>query len=163
MEMEDDNFSAGLSSEERERIVRGFEAWLSPARPAEPPPQGLTGELLAALAQGDPLPPLESGQPGSGGSDLYSLWAAMTMLTQEVRLQGRTFKQLNETLVQSLEAPSAGAQGGGEEELAEPPRIQQEEARRAGKQEIHLPVSILLDLPDRGERGGSTASNAPGQ
>jgi molecular chaperone GrpE len=163
MEMEDDNFSAGLSSEERERIVRGFEAWLDRAMADEPPPQGLTAELLAALAQGDPLPPLESGQPGSGGSDLYSLWAAMTMLTQEVRLQGRTFKQLNETLVQSLEAPSAGAQGGGEEELAEPPRIQQEEARRAGKQEIHLPVSILLDLRDRVERGGNTARNAAGQ
>ena len=160
MEMEDDNISAGLSTHERERIVRGFEAWLDRAVADEPPPEGLTAELLSALAHGDPLPPLESGQPGSGGSDLYSLWAAMTMLTQEVRLQGRTFKQLNETLVQSLEAHSAGA---GEEDPAEPPCAQQEEARQAGKQGIHLPVSILLDLRDRVERGGNTACNAGGQ
>jgi molecular chaperone GrpE len=68
---------------------------------------------------------------------------------------------LNETLVQSLEAPSEGAQSG--EEPAQPSRIQQEDAHRAGKQEIHLPVSILLDLRDRVERGGNTARNAAGQ
>jgi len=158
MEMEDDHLSAGLTSQERERIVRGFEAWLARAMADEPPPQGLTAELLAALAHGDPLPPLESGQPGNSGSDLYSLWAAMTVLTQEVRLQGRTFKQLNETLMRSLEASSAGAQADGEEEPA-----QQAESRQTGKQEIHLPVSILLDLRDRVERGGNTARNAAGQ
>ncbi len=163
MEMEDDNASARLSSEERKRIVCGFEAWLDRAMADEPPPQGLTPELLTALAHGDPLPPLESGQPGSGGSDLYSLWAAMTVLTQEVRLQGRTFKQLNETLVQSLEAPSAAVQGGAAEELAEAPCTKLEGVHRSGKQEIHLPVGILLDLRDRVERGGSTVRNAAGE
>jgi molecular chaperone GrpE len=158
MEMEDDNFAAGLTSEERARIMHGFEAWLDRAMADEPPPQGLTTEMLAALAHGDPLPPLESGQSGSGGSDLYSLWAAMTVLTQEVRLQGRTFKQLNENLLQNLEASSAGAQDDGEEEPAQPVRAQQ-----AGNQEIQLPVSILLDFRDRVERGGSTARNAAGQ
>jgi molecular chaperone GrpE len=159
MEMEDDN-SAELSSEERELIVHGFEVWLDRAMASEPSPQGLTAELLAALAKGDPLPPLESELSGSGGCDLYSLWTAMTALTQEVRLQGRTFKQLNETLVQSLEASAAEAQGGGEEEPAEPSCIQREEARQAGKQGIHLPVGILLDLRDRVERGGNTVRNA---
>jgi len=119
--------------------------------------------LLTALSRGDALLPLEGGQPGSGGCDLYSLWAAMTALTQEVRLQGRTFKQLNETLVQSLEASSEGVQDtGAAEELAEPTRIQQDEGRQVGKRQIHLPVGILLDLRDRVERGGSTRTTRPG-
>jgi len=161
--MEEDNSSAGLSPESRERIVRGFEAWLDRAMADEQPPQGLTAGLLAALENGDPLPPLEGEQPGSGGCDLYSLWGAMTALTQEVRLQGRTFKQLNETLVKSLEAPSVGVQRAEEEDTAQPSRIQQAEARQAGKQEIHLPVGTLLDFRDRVERGADTARNAAGQ
>jgi len=158
MEMDGENTSAEFCPEARERIVRGFEAWLDRAMADEHPPQGLTAGLLAALENGDPLPALESDQPGS---DLYSLWAAMTALTQEVRLQGRAFKQLNETLVQSLEAASEGAQGDGEEE--QPSRIQQAEARQAGKQEIHLPAGTLLDFRDRVERGGNTARNAAEQ
>jgi len=157
MEMEDDNLPAGISPEERARIVRGFEVRLDRAMADEQPPQGLTAELLTALAKGDPLPPLESGKEGS---DLYSLWAAMTALTQEVRLQGRTFKQLNETLLQSFEASSEEAQSDEEEE---PSRAGQAEGRQTGKAEIRLPVSVLLDLRDRLERGGSTARNAAGQ
>jgi molecular chaperone GrpE len=158
MEMEGNNSSAGFSPEVRERIVRGFEAWLDQnlgrAMADEQPPQGLPPGLLAALERGDPLPPLESETPDGSGSDLYSLWAAMTALTQEVRLQGRTFKQLNETINQSLEATAAETQGA---------ETQGAEARQAGKQEIHLPVSILLDLRDRVERGGNTARNAAEQ
>src|ERR1019366_4568746 len=126
MEIEDNNSSTGFSPEAREQIVRGFEAWLDRnldrAIADEQPPQGLTVELLSALENGDPLPPLESEQPGSRGCDLYSLWAAVTALTQEVRLQGRTFKQLNEALSQSaqrLEASAAEARGGGEDAPAE--------------------------------------------
>ena len=158
MEMEQDYSSAVFSSEQRERIVRGFEAWLDRAIADEQPPQGLTSGLLAALENGDPLPPLESEQPGSSGRDLYSLWAAMTALTQEVRLQGRTFKQLNETLsqsAQSLEASAAEARSGGENASAEEARIQQ-----ARKQEIHIPLNVLLDLRDRVERGGTPVRNA---
>jgi molecular chaperone GrpE len=161
MEINEDNSSAGFSPEAREQIVRGFEAWLDSAIADEQPPQGLTAELLAALANGDPLPPLESEQPG--GCDLYSLWAAMTALTREVRLQGRTFKQLNETLsqsAQSLEASAAEAQGGAENASAEEARIQQAESRQPRKQEVHIPLNVLLDLRDRVERGGNTARNA---
>src|SRR5208337_898955 len=160
MEMEDDNSSAGFPREAREQIVHGFEAWLDRAMADEQPPQGLTAGLLAALENGDPLPPLESGQPGSSGCDLYSLWSALTAHTQEVRLQGRTFKQLNETLsqsAQSLEASAAEARGGGEDA---PDRIQQAEARKPRKQALHFPLNILLDLRDRVERGGNTARNA---
>jgi molecular chaperone GrpE len=163
MEMEENNSSAMFSPEERERIVRGFEAWLDRALADEQPPQGLTAGLLAALENGDPLPPLESQQRGSSGCDLYSLWAAMTALTQEVRLQGRTFKQLNETLIhsaQSLEASTAEARVSKKDAPAEEARTQQSEARQTQKQAIQLPLDVLLDLRDRVERGGRTARNA---
>jgi molecular chaperone GrpE len=151
--MDADTSSARLLPEERERIVRGFEAWLDryldgPAAEEEPP-LGLTPELLSALEDGDPLPPLEGAQLRNG-CDLYSLWAAMTALAQEVRLQGRTFKQLHETLLEnaenarSLETAAARAQ-------AQP--------RQARKQEI----DVLLDLRDRMERGSNTALNAAGE
>lgn len=164
MEMNADTSSVRLSPEERERIVRGFEAWLDRyldrALADEEPPQGLTSELLSALENGDPLPPLEGAQPGNGGCDLYSLWAAMTTLAQEVRLQGRTFKHLNETLIEnarSLEtSAAAAASAGAENAAAEPSRIPQAEARQARKQEI----DALLDLRDRIERGSKTARSA---
>ncbi len=131
MEMET---SGGISPEERERLLGGFEQWLDRALTDEPTPAGLTAELLAALKNGDPLPPLESGPEGC---DLYSLWAAMTALAQEVRLQGRSFKQLHETILLSAQTPQA-------------------EERQPRKQEI----DVLLDLRDRIERGGATARNA---
>jgi len=166
MEIEEDYSSAVFSLEQRERIVRGFEAWLDGALAGEPPPQGLTSELLAALENGDPLPPLQSELPGKGGSDLYSLWAAMTALTQEVRLQGRTFKQLNETLsqsAQSLQESAAEARGGGENASAEEGRKQEAEPQQTRKREIHLPPNVLLDLRDRLERGANTARNVAEQ
>jgi hypothetical protein len=161
MEMEEDGPSKGLSPEARERIQRGFEAWLDRSVRDEQPPQGLTAELLAALEKGDPLPP--SGQPDGSGCDLYSLWAAMTALTQEVRLQGRTFKQLNETLSQSaqgLDRSDAATRGGGADATAEEARIQRAEAGLVRGKEIRLPLDLLLDLRDRVERGGYTARNA---
>jgi hypothetical protein len=158
MEMEEDNSTPEFSSEARERIVRGFEAWLDRAIADEQPPQGLTAGLLASLENGDPLPPLECEQPGSSSCDLYSLWAAMTALTQEVRLQGRTFKQLNETLIQN--AQSLEARGGEEDAPAEQARIQQAEPPPPRKPGIHFPLNVLLDLRDRVERGGNTARNA---
>jgi hypothetical protein len=76
----------------REEILRRFEEWLDGALASEEPPRGVDAEILAAIA-GDgvartrPAPTAE-----------YSLRAAMTALTQEVKLQGRSFKELNDTL-----------------------------------------------------------------
>jgi molecular chaperone GrpE len=57
-------------------------------------------------------------------ADLYTMWAAVTALTQEVKLQGRAFKQLSETLDREFE-------------------------RRGNKQVL----DALLDLRDRLLRG----------
>jgi molecular chaperone GrpE len=65
------------------------------------------------------------------------MWAAVTALTQEVRLQGRSFKQLNESVAPiAILAPR----------LPEMHREAQERARR----EV---LDVLLDLHDRLARG----------
>ncbi len=81
----------GEVSLDREEILRCFEAWLDGVLAAEEPPQGIAAELLSSLAT-------EAGPNTNNKCDLYSMWAALTGLTQEVKLQGRSFKQLSETL-----------------------------------------------------------------
>jgi molecular chaperone GrpE len=115
---------------EREEILRRFEAWLDGALADEEPPQGLPAGILDSITS--------EAEPGSNGQrDLYAMWAAVTALTQEVKLQGRSFKQLSETLAPVAElAP----------QLTEMERDAQEDARR----EI---LDVLLDLRDRLRRG----------
>jgi len=158
--MEMENLSAGISPEERERIVRGFESWLDRALAEEPPPQGLTAEVLTALRNGDPLPPIESGLSGNGGCDLYSLWAAMTTLSQEVRLQGRSFKQLNETILETVQNLDASSHEEASEGLEDAQGELSQSARAESRQPRKEEIDVLLDLRDRIERGGSTARNA---
>jgi molecular chaperone GrpE len=116
---------------DREEILRRFEAWLDAMLSAEEPPQGLGGELLSSLVGSEPKP------ASNGRCDLYSMWAAITALTQEVKLQGRSFKQLAETL-----APLANLAP----HLPEMERQAQECARRET-------LDLFLDLRDRLGRG----------
>jgi GrpE len=123
----------GLEEEvslDREEILRRFEVWLDSVLADEEPSEGLSAELLSAL-RGEAKP------IGNGRCDLYSLWAAVTALTQEVRLQGRSFKQLNESL-----APIAT--------LAPQLPEMQREAREAALREV---LDVVLDLRDRLARG----------
>ena len=115
---------------DREEILRRFEAWLDRVLAAEESPQGIASELLASLSA-------ETAADAEGQCDLYSMWAAVTSLTQEVKLQGRSFKQLSETLAPLSDmAP----------QLAEMQREAQERARREM-------LDVLLDLRDRLGRG----------
>ena len=71
---------------DRSEILQRFERWLDTAL-AEDPPQGIPTEILTS----DPAqesPPM----------DWYTMWSAITAVTQEVKLQGRAFKQLSENL-----------------------------------------------------------------
>jgi hypothetical protein len=77
----------------REEILRRFEVWLDGALTAEEPPRGIDAEILAAMTGGD-----REGGARPAPTAAYSLWAAMTALTQEVKLQGRSFKELNDML-----------------------------------------------------------------
>jgi molecular chaperone GrpE len=89
----------------------------------------------------------------------------VTALTQEIRIQGRTFKQLNETLLNetlpkinlSLEASAAASSSRSAEDA--PLDRGSTGTRQPRRQEI----DILLDLRDRIERGGNTARIAAGE
>jgi molecular chaperone GrpE (heat shock protein) len=144
--------STKISPEERERMVRNFAAWLDCALEDEELPEGLPPELLSALQNGEPFPPPGGRQAAGLGGDIYSLWSAMTTMTQEVRMQGRLFKQLNETLVQNVQN---GVLQREDESLSEKVRGDGNQLA-AGKQQIDL----LLELRDRMERGVATARDA---
>jgi molecular chaperone GrpE len=116
----------------REEILRRFEKWLDGALAAEDPPRGVEAEILAAMA-GD-----SEGRTRPAPTAAYSLWASMTALTQEVKLQGRSFKELNDTL---------GSQAS---RMAERERDLLRETERRCRKEI---LSILIDLRDRLGRG----------
>ena len=120
---------AGMS---REEILRRFAEWLEGALAAEEPPRGIDAEILAAMAGAS------EGRARAEPSAAYSLWAAMTALTQEVKLQGRSFKELNDTL---------GAEAG---RMAERERELMREAERRCRKES---LGVLIDLRDRLGRG----------
>lgn len=72
-------------------ILKRFEIWLDEVL-SEPQPEGIAEEIYKML--GD----CEQSTQTDEHSDLYSLWAALTSLTQETKLQGRSFNDLKQTL-----------------------------------------------------------------
>jgi molecular chaperone GrpE len=127
----------------REEILRHFEEWLDGALAAEEPPRGIEAEILAALT-GD-----SEGRTRPAPASDYSLWAAVTALTQEVKLQGRSFKELNDTL---------GAQAS---RTAERERdLLRGETERRCRKEI---LGVLIDLRDRLGRGLESVRASEGE
>jgi molecular chaperone GrpE len=124
----------------REEILRRFEAWLDAALAAEEPPRGIGAEVLAEIAgYGEERTP--------AAPSTYTLWAAMTALTQEVKLQGRSFKELNDTL-----ASQASRSLDRERDL---PR---ETERRCRKEFL----GVLIELRDRLGRGLESVRSGEG-
>ncbi len=124
----------------REEILRRFTGLLDRALSSEEPPPGIDSELLAAVTAGT-----EEGD----GCDSYALWAAMTTLAQEVKLQGRSFKELSD---------SVGAQPArtAEEIRAafEQAREREREVQRATEYRCRKDaLGVLMDLRDRMARG----------
>ena len=72
-------------------ILQRFATWLDEILAEEKPLEGVAAELLAELHDGTGSD--DTGQT-DGAYDLHSTWSAMTALTQEIKLQGRAFKQL---------------------------------------------------------------------
>lgn len=124
---------------DRGQILSRFEALLDSALASEPPPSGIDAEILAAVIDG-------GSEDGERRCDSYALWAAMTALTQEIKLQGRAFQELNLTLAAQPEKIAAELRV----VYAERERTLQREAERRCRREI---LSSLLDLRDRLERG----------
>ncbi len=134
----------------RDDLVRRFEQWLDGALSAEAPPAGIDAEMLAALA--DESPGANRGVAPDGNGDVdrpddsYALWAAMTALTHEVKLQGRAFKELHHTL------GTQTSRAADEIRTAYREREQdvQRDAERRSRREI---LGALVDLRDRLRRG----------
>lgn len=157
--MESDRIQPLALSEQRAKAIRSFEAWLDRALADESAPEGLTAELLASLESGEPLAPLEGAEwldeEAGRGCDLYSLWAAMAALTQEVRLERRSFHQLKEALLpDGLDGHQSGQPN---RQTTDGPSASEEPMKgQARPQEIDL----LLDLRDRMERGINAVRSA---
>ena len=137
--------SHAAPSLDREACMERFAAWLD--------------EILEALDD-------EEAYRGKSAIDLHALWSATTALTQEIKLQGRSFKQLADVLepLPAL-APRVEEVLGAHDEALEATRDlahevhalagarnegqkQNDEAQADGKL-----VDVLLDVRDRLARG----------
>jgi molecular chaperone GrpE len=104
----------------REEVLRRFAELLDGALAAETPLPGVDPQVLAE---------------DNSAPDSYALWAAMTTLAQEVKLQGRAFKDLNDQM--------RAATSDREREI-------RSEAERGCRKEA---LGVLVDLRDRVGRG----------
>ena len=97
---------------------------------------------------------MAGGEDGAGADadsndrncDSYALWSAMTALTQEIKLQGRAFQELNQSLSAQTEKIAAELRA----VYAERERTMQRETERRCRREV---LSALIDLRDRLGRG----------
>ncbi len=140
----------------RARLVRRFEVWLDEVLIDESPPEGVAKEVLGRLGADE----LVSDEPNT--SDLYNLYAALTALTEETRVQGRSFKQLQngmgqlqDGLSQLHDAPSPVQPlvESVESLLQRDDQIleqQLEQQRQSAQQDtLKMTLDVLIDLRDR--------------
>jgi hypothetical protein len=91
-----DNFAEAKTKEAlRVLILQRFATWLDDVLAEEKPIEGIAAELLAELYDGRDS---DTTGPAEGTYDLHSTWSALTALTQEIKLQGRAFKQLTDKM-----------------------------------------------------------------
>ena len=76
-------------------ILQRFAGWLDDVLAEEKPLEGIAAQLLSELYDQKES---DSRDPRAETYDLHSTWSAMTALTQEIKLQGRAFKQLSEKM-----------------------------------------------------------------
>lgn len=126
-------------------------------------PEGIDPEILsAALAR-----PFDDADKDGLGCDAYALWAAMTRLGHEVRLQGRAFASLREQLENGRASDPYAGNNGLEEKAAaivapaldairesvrEAERRAEASRGRAARAEEEL-LETLTDVHDRLARG----------
>ncbi len=156
-------------AEWRARAVARFEAWLDATLADESFALGLEEEIvdefLATAGAADMADPPD-------GCSLYDLWAAMTALTQEVKIQGRTFRQLTDAVapVTALDRTVHDALTAHDEALAAAERMagdldrarserQREAVREAERQAAKTVLEALMDTRDRLRRGLATAGS----
>ena len=126
----------------REDAMRRFEALLDSALDGESAPEAIDPQILSGEIGEETAP-----------ADSYALWSAMTALTQEIKLQGRSFQDLNQTL--------AAQTGRIADDLravyAEREKALRREAEARARREV---LHSLIDLRDRLTRGRESAAQA---
>jgi molecular chaperone GrpE len=122
---------------DREEMVRRFEALLDSALASEDPPAGIDAGIVEAVM---------NDSPHSANCDSYALWSAMTALTQEIKLQGRAFQELNRTLATQAEKIAEDLRA----VYAERERALRRETERRSRKDV---LGTLIDLRDRLGRG----------
>jgi molecular chaperone GrpE len=134
-----------MTGTDREELVRRFEALLDTALASEPPPAGIDAVILESVLGASPDGAVKGGEK-LPECDSYALWSAMTALTQEIKLQGRAFEELNRTLTAQAGTIAEELRG----VYAERERGLRREIERRCRKEI---VGSLVDLRDRLARG----------
>lgn len=141
---------AALRPEVRQRLLRQFEQWVERMLAGEPPPAGLPEEVLEEAEAAGAIAPFGTGEEAC---DLYTLFAALTTLSGEIRLQGRAFKQLTDALAPLADVPAQL------ERLGTPDDLQPGEAGELFVSSNDI-CEVMLDLYDRLERGLRTFDHA---
>ena len=130
---------------DREEIVRRFEALLDAALSSENPPAGIDADILESVLNHS-ADRAAKDQDNARACDSYALWAAMTALTQEIKLQGRAFQELNRTLTAQTEKIADELRA----VYAERERALRGETERRCRRDV---LGALIDLRDRLARG----------
>lgn len=146
------------ASERRAHYRALFDSWLDRALAEDAAPSAIDAEILAALE--DP-----AATPAS--PDLYTLFEALTALTQETKLQGRAFKALSESVGPLLSRVDEVASRHGEalsearrlceEAMAVARGLESDRVREAQERCVLESLDLLLDLRDRFTRGLTSA------
>jgi molecular chaperone GrpE len=130
----------------RRRLLRRFNLWLDEMLDHEPPPPGIAADLLADLQA--------STEDGSvlDRCDLFSQWSAIAAVTEETKLQGRSFKQLSNTL------GPVGELAGSVSSLLERSEQHLEYLKQVAREELVTEMlDALLDIRDRLDGGAASA------
>ncbi len=144
-------------------ILQRFAGWLDDVLAEEKPLEGIAAELLAELH--------DDRDPDTVGSaedtyDLHSTLSALTVLTQEIKLQGRAFKELGKKIepFTGLDEPIRGLLAAHREALSDARRIAAEGRTDRAQRESELKreahdrarrelIGIITDIRDRLTRG----------
>jgi len=143
----------------KNQIMRRFEKWLDEVLAEQKPLEGFD---LALLSELEDETNAHVKDPLDNSNDIYSTWGAITALTQEVKLQGRAFRELSNDLgslsdlgvsVDNLAAAhrDAVADARGVAESAHSVLVghKNDLEIEAGVRAMHEVINVLLDTRER--------------
>lgn len=142
-----------ITDDQRARLLRMFEERLDAALDQEELPPGLAAGPAPGLAPGlAPGPAPDPVDLPDRYCDQYAIWSSLTALLQETRLQGRAFRDLDESLRGLLDQ---GVQPRAEMDFAAAPLIPPHE-----DPSVRALVEILIDTQERLKRNLQSADVA---